>query len=143
MGIAGNDKLAIHELMGRAAYGYDERDLDVLTACFAKRAIMSMRIAGGDLIGPFEGRDAILGLMTSSMEEQTDVRRHVVSNLFFPEEDAEEEGDEPLVISNLTLFGTENGVTRLISAGIYRDRVALVDGRWQIVHRHLDLDAAY
>ena len=85
MSISLEQKLAIHEMLSRAAYAYDERDVPMLDACFADHASFSMRIARGDLIGPFEGREAIMGLMTGSMEEQTDVRRHVVSNIFFDE----------------------------------------------------------
>ena len=98
-----------------------------------------MRIAGGDLVGPFEGREAIMGLMTGSMAEQTDVRRHVVSNIIF----TELSDDRASVISNLTLFATENGEIQLMSAGIYRDTCARVDGTWVLAERHLDLDKAH
>jgi hypothetical protein len=139
MSVSLEDKLAIHELMGRVQYGYDERDTPMIENCFTEDAEFSMRIAKGDLIGPFVGREAIMGLMTGSMEEQTDVRRHVVSNLFF------EEGDngDPVCISNLTLMATENGEIQLLSAGVYHDTVVKRDGRWQILKRHLELDKAY
>ena len=132
-------KLAIQELMSRVAYGLDMRDLDMLAGCFATDAAFTMNIAGGDLIGPFENRDGIMKLMTDSMEQQTDQRRHNVSNLFF-----ETEGDEAaVVISNLTLFATENGEIRLITTGVYRDSVIRVGDDWHLKHRHLDLDLPY
>lgn len=131
-------KLAIHELLGRAAYAYDQRDLDLLESCFDVDALMSMRIAGGDLIGPFEGRDAIMQLMKSSMAEQTDVRRHVVSNIFF-----ESTGEQPVVISNLTLLSTQGGVASLLATGIYRDTVVEAGGSWRLRARHIDLDSTY
>ena len=134
-----NDKQDIQELLSRAAFGYDERDTDMLTECFADDAEFSMRIADGDLIAPFTGRDGIMTLMTDSMAEQTDVRRHVISNVFF----AEPEQEQPVVVSNLTLLATENGVSQLLSAGVYRDRVQRSDGQWRIVNRHLELDKAY
>lgn len=139
MSISLEDKLAIHELMGRAAFGYDERDVEMLADCFTESAEFSMRIAGGDLVGPFVGREGIMGLMTGSMKEQTDVRRHVVSNLFFQQDD----NAEPLVISNLTLMATENGEIRLLSAGVYRDSVVQVNGNWKIQNRYLELDKPY
>ena len=132
-------KLEVHELLGRFALGYDERDIDMLSGCFAPDARFSMRIAGGDLVGPFVGREEIMKLMTDSMDEQTDVRRHVVSNIVFTEVG----GSEAKVISNLTLMATENGRIELLSAGIYRDTCALVDGTWVLAERHLDLDKAY
>ena len=138
MSLSAEQKLEIHELLARWAYAYDERDVAMLENCFSEDAHFSMRIAGGDLVGPFEGREAIMGLMTGAMEEQTDVRRHVVSNIFF------EEGEGTIkVISNLTLFATENGEIQLLSAGVYRDEVVEQGGTWRLVKRHLDLDKGY
>lgn len=134
-----NDKLAIHELLARAAYGLDIRNLELLTSCFAEQAVMTLRIAGGDLVGPFDGRDAILKLMSDSMEEQTDQRRHVTTNIFF-----ESEGEDTAsVVSNLTLLGTEDGQIRLISAGVYQDEVIRVGAEWKLVKRHIELDLPY
>ena len=138
MSLTVEQKLTIHELLGRAALAYDERDMATLEAGFATSANMSMRIAGGDLIGPFEGREAIMKLFTDSMAEQSDVRRHVVSNIFF-----DESGEDPIAISNLTLVATENGEINLLTAGIYRDTLVQLDGSWRISHRHIELDKSY
>ena len=131
-------KLAIHELLSRAAYAYDERDMDMLEACFATQVSFTMRIAAGDLIGPFEGREAVMGLMSGSMAEQTDVRRHVISNIFF-----DPGQPEPNAVSNLTLFSTENGAMQVLSAGLYRDALVFEDGAWKILNRHIELDKSY
>ncbi len=138
MSLALEQKLAIHELLGRAAYAYDERDMELLESGFAGAATMSMRIAGGDLIGPFEGRAAIMQLMHDSMAQQTDVRRHVISNIFF-----EEESGQPVVVSNLTLVATENGKAALLATGVYRDTLIEEDGGWRILKRHVELDSSY
>ena len=138
MSLSAEQKLLINELLARWAYAYDERDEAMLAACFTEDASFSMRIAGGDLVGPFEGREAIMGLMTGAMSEQTDVRRHVISNIFF-----ENEGEQPKVISNLTLMATENGAIQLLAAGVYRDIVINQSGIWRIASRHLDLDKPY
>lgn len=132
------DKLAIHELLSRAAYGLDEHKLDLIEVCFTPEAIMTINIAG-DVIGPFEGREAIMGLMADSVETQTDKRRHLVSNIYF-----EVEGDTAAtVISNLTLFGTENGRNRLITTGGYRDKVVKTDDGWLLADRYISLDQPY
>ncbi len=139
MSVSLEDKLAIHELLSRSAYGLDERDVDMLAATFAEQANFSMRIARGDLVGPFETRAGIMQLMTDSMAEQTDQRRHVVSNIYF---DGESEGN-PVVVSNLTLMATENGEIQIISAGVYRDTVTKAAGHWEILDRYLELDKPY
>jgi len=138
MTLSVEQKLAIHELLSRAAYAYDERDMSALEAGFAPEAQMSMRIAGGELIGPFEGRPAILELMRNSMAQQSDIRRHVVSNIFF------EEGDKnPVAISNLTLITTLDGKAEMLATGIYRDELVEEGGAWRILKRHVELDSAY
>lgn len=132
-------KLEVHELLSRAAYALDERDLEMLAACFAPEANFLLSIAGADPIAPLIGHAAIMGLMRTSMDAQTDKRRHVVSNIFF-----ETEGDtEARVLSNLTLFGTENGAARLICTALYRDRVVRRDGRWLLAERSIHLDSPY
>ena len=77
-------------------------------------------------------------LYRDAMAAQTDVRRHVISNPFFTET-----GDEPTVVSNLTLLATEDGHSRLLCTGVYRDTLHRIDSRWRLYRRHLDLDSAY
>ena len=132
-------KLEVHELLARAAYGYDARDLDVLTACFAPDARMVIRIADQATVGPFVGREAVMGLMRQSIETQTDVRRHVITNLFFEKCG----GTSARVVSDLSLFATERGQARLLCTGVYRDEVVHMGGRWVIADRDLHLDGAY
>ena len=133
------DKLKISELLSRSAYALDERDVDMLSACFSEEANFTMRIAGGDMIGPFEGRESIMKLMTDSMDQQTDKRRHVVSNIFFESS----ESNNVSVVSNLTLFATENEEIQVLSAGVYHDQVVKIDNNWELHQRHLDLDKSY
>jgi len=132
------DRFAISELLNRMGYYYDEDQLDALAACFSSEAVMSMQIAGGDLVGPFEGRDNVMALYHNAKSTQTDVRRHDITNIFF-----DEEGDVLKVTSYLTLFATEHGETKLLATGVYRDEVAQREGEWKITRRHIDLDSAY
>ena len=132
------DQLAISALLNRMAYYYDEGHLDKLAACFAEDAIMSMQIAGGDMVGPFEGRDSIMTLYRGAKSTQTDVRRHDITNIMF-----DASGDALAVTSYLTLFATENAETKLLTTGVYRDQVGHIDGEWKITRRHIDLDSAY
>ena len=138
MSLSADDKLAIAELLARSAYAFDEQDLEMLEACFTPDAVFSILIKGGDMIGPFEGREAVMKLYRDSMDAQTDVRRHVASNIFFKSETG-----DPQVISNLTLFATENATTTLLSVGVYQDTVRRTDDGWRVLKRHLDLDSPY
>ena len=134
-----SDKLAIHELLSRAAYSFDERKMDMLEQCFIPEATMLVNITGTGEVGPFQGRDAIMQLMADTLAAQTDVRRHVISNFIF-----ESEGEnETTVISSLVVFSVEQGKINVIISGIYRDDVVKGGDGWQISHRHLDLDLPF
>jgi 3-phenylpropionate/cinnamic acid dioxygenase small subunit len=134
-----SDKLAIHELLNRAAYSFDERKLDMLEQCFTADADMLVNITGVGEVGPFEGREAIMQLMSDTLASQTDVRRHVISNFFFESEKKK----AARVVSSLVVFSVENREINVIISGIYRDDVTKSDGDWQITHRRLDLDLPF
>lgn len=138
MDIATN--LAIRELLARASYALDVRDMELLEACFCEDARLELRIAGGGDELSFDGREAIMGLMRQSAAEQTDQRRHLTTNIFFqPSPDSA----EPCVVSNLTLIAVEHGDIQLVSSGYYKDRVRLVDGDYRLAQRRIELDRPY
>jgi len=137
--VKSSDKLAIQELLSRAAYCFDERKLDDLEQCFTIDASMLINITGSGEVGPFEGRAVIMQLMSDTLATQTDVRRHVISNFFF-----EAEGKKTAtVVSSLVVSSVENGEINVIISGIYRDDVVKAGGIWQISHRHLGLDIPF
>ena len=127
-------------LLGKASWGYDEADPDLIASCFAEDARMSLRIGrDGQLVGPFEGRAAIRALHADSMAAQTDQRRHNLTNMWIDKETA----DEATVYSNLTLLSIENGAVGVLSSGWYRDQLTHRDGTWLIADRYVYLDLPY
>ena len=132
-------KFEIHELLNRAAYSFDEHDIEMLEDCFAEDATMLVNIADGQVFGPFEGREAIMALLKGTLDAQTDTRRHIISNFVFESTDVE----AATVISQIVLVAAENGEIKLITSGIYRDVVRLIDGRWQIADRLLNLELGF
>lgn len=134
------DKLAVHELLAKVSAAIDDHAIQNIISLFTENATFSIRIAGGDLIGPFEGRDSIISMMDTALSAQSDKRRHLVSNIFFGPRDQE---GTVVVSSNLTLLSTEHGEITLLSAGVYHDRVQQVNGDWKLFSRHLDLDKSY
>jgi len=132
-------RLAIHEALARSAYALDERQMDVLEAGFAEDARLEIIIAGAEPI-QFDSRDTIMGLMRDSAETQTDIRRHVTTNVFFDDTNS---SDEVRCTANLTITAVENGAIRLVTSGYYKDRFVLVGTDWLIAHRCIALDMAY
>ena len=132
-------KQAIHEALARSAYALDERQMDLLEAGFTENATLEIKIADAEPIH-FESRDTIMGLMRDAAETQTDIRRHLITNLYFQGIDS-----RGLVqcTANLTITSVENGAIRLVTSGYYRDKFEHKNGDWQIAHRCIDMDMAY
>ena len=132
-------KSAIHELLNRSAYYFDMHDIDSLKSCFTEDANMLVNIADGQSFGPFEGREAIMELMSGTLAVQTDTRRHIICNIFFESE----EEDQAVVVSTVVVSSVESGEIGLVTSGVYRDVVKYESGSWQIADRHLDLDMPF
>ena len=133
------DKLAVHELLSRAAYYFDAQDEDGLAACFVDDCPMRVNIGKDQALGPFEGRDAIMDLMRASWDAANDVRRHVICNIFFESTNAK----EATVVSTLVVSALDADEITLVTTGVYRDRVKKVDGDWKIAARQADLDKSF
>ena len=133
------DKFAIHELLARTTFGLDQRDPAMIESCFTADATFRLDIKGADEIPPFQGRAAIMKLMTDSMNAHEEDRRHVVSNIFFESESE----DSANVVSNLVVFQSHNGKIGVMTAGVYHDRVRKENGSWKIAERHLALDVPF
>jgi hypothetical protein len=130
----------IENTLHRAAWGYDENDVDLVAAQFTEHATMTLQIGrDGDTIGPFEGRAAIHKLHADSLAAQTDQRRHNISNLIIEKETE----DGASTVANLTLLSIENGAARVISSGWYRDELVRAGADWLIQTRHIYLDLPY
>jgi 3-phenylpropionate/cinnamic acid dioxygenase small subunit len=132
-------KHQITELLARAAYALDTKNLQMLEAGFAEDANFTLTIEGVAEVSRFEGREAIMGLMKGALDVQTDERRHGISNIFY-----EQVGkDRATVVSYLTLTATEGGAINLITTGIYTDEVVRQNGAWVVKDRSLKLDRPY
>jgi ketosteroid isomerase-like protein len=109
---------AIVTLFARYAAANDWPDQKLLESCFTEDAVFTLHIAGADSLGPFEGRDAIVGFFMPILNGQTDTRKHVMSNYNVL-------GDGR-VNAYLSLIVTDGGETQFKSAGSYETEI--VDG---------------
>ena len=130
----------IENVLNRYSIAYDDNDMTEMADTFADKAVLTMRIGGGDLIGPFEGKEAVMKLMTDSLASQSDQRRHVTTNMAV----RKETDDAATVDSYLTLISIENGKATLLSTALYQDElVKEADGAWRFTKRHIELDLPY
>ena len=129
----------IENTLNRYTLALDRRDLEGVLQTFTADASFSIRIAGGDLIGPHVGHEGIGKLMTESFETQLDQRRHICSNLVFHEVG----NGRARVEYYLTLMSIDEGAIRLVTTGIYKDELVEEAGVWRVSKRHLDLDLPF
>ncbi|MDI2027755.1 nuclear transport factor 2 family protein [Saccharopolyspora sp. TS4A08] len=133
------DRGAIEDVLNRYAIAYDENDMSTMADCFTQDAVMSLRVQDGDLIGPFEGRDAIVQLMRDSLATQTDQRRHIVTNAVIRAAG----GSAASVESYLTLISVEGKTLTVLSTARYEDQLVRDGGAWRFSKRHVQLDLPY
>ena len=128
----------IENTIHRWALGVDDRDIDMLSQCLADNAELSILVRGGDLIGPFVGREAILDLVYATWHHQDDRRRHLLSNIII---DCDEH--RATASAYLTIVSISDGVVRILSTAQCRDELSQCDGGWKIAKRLLNLDLPY
>lgn len=132
------DRTGIENTMYRYALGYDDGDLELVGRCFTEDAVLTLRVQGGELAGPFTGRAAILAMMGEHARSQQDQRRHVSSNVLI-----EHDGDIAHCVSYLTIFSACEGALTALSTGKYEDELVRTADGWRFTRRHIELDLPY
>lgn len=131
---------ALENVLNRYSIAYDDNDMAEMADTFTDDAVLTMRIADGDLIGPFEGKEAVMKLMTDSVAGQDDQRRHVTTNMVV----RKETDDSAVVSSYLTLIQVKDGAAKVLSTARYDDELRREgDGAWRFTKRHIQLDLPY
>lgn len=132
------DRDAIEELFARYAWGMDSRQFQFTRETFADDARFSLDIQGTPAIEPLVG-SGICDFIETTTREQTDQRRHVITNLHLEDE----QNDSATAIAYLSLMVTENGELHAQATGVYKTEVDSRDGAWRFRTMHLDLDRPF
>jgi len=133
------DRLEIEDLTCSYGVHHDRRDFDALRACFTPDATYVMRIAGGPTYGPREGADAIVAQIRSFKDQQSDVRRHHITNIRIEPIDA----DSAAVHSYVIVSAVEDGSLSVITVGTYSDTVVRTADGWLIAEKALELETTF
>ncbi|WP_132992129.1 nuclear transport factor 2 family protein [Gordonia zhaorongruii] len=132
------NRAEIEELISRYSLAFDTGDLEGIAATLTADAVFLMRLPDSEPL-TFDGREAIMKLMTDTAASQTDQRRHVNTNLLI-----EEAGDGIVrTLHYLTLVASENGETRVLSAGVYRLEIVEDAGVQRMQRLDLQLDSPF
>jgi hypothetical protein len=134
------DREQIQDVLADYAWGNDAKDEAVLNSVFSDDARFYLTIAGvEEPIGPFEGREAIVGFIYPTIKAQTDQRRHAIVNLRF----LVDEPERARVRAYLVLEVTDAGELETKSTGVYDVWFEPRDGSWKITSMDLALDRPF
>ena len=133
------DRDRIEQLFADYAWPLDSREFERLRDVFAGDAAFTVAIAGGDTYGPIEGREAIYEFVSGTVGEQTDQRRHVITNL----RAGDTSGDEVDVTATLTLVVVAEGRLEVKTTGVYRGTVVEEAGVARFRRLELTLDLPF
>lgn len=136
---AAADRLAIVERVHLYGWGYDERDRDLLGECFTVDGTWEGHIMGADTVGPFRGRDAVVGFLTGFWDEQTDQRRHIFTNVVV----SDLTGADAVAHAYLMLTASTDGAMKPVTNGPYRLELGQEDGIWRISRLAAGFDAPF
>jgi hypothetical protein len=94
---------------------------------------------GGEGVGPFEGRDAVVEFLTGFWTVQTDQRRHIFTNVVVDELT----GDGAVAHAYLLLTAATGGTMTPVTNGPYRLHLRKDAGTWRISRLVAGFDAPF
>jgi hypothetical protein len=129
----------LQDRIHRYCWSFDERRKDLLTACFTSDATWHANVMGETPVGPFVGRDAVVGWLSGFWPHQKDQRRHMILNFM-----VEEAGPaDARAHCYLILLGSTRAATQLETAGMYQLDYRLEGGHWRISRLTAGFDSPF
>lgn len=134
-------RIEINDVLTQYAVHMDAGDFDALAAIFAEDAGYDIEPDPGIVPVPVRGRAAIPKILSDRYAEVSQVaqRRHLITNVAFDKLLVDEASTRCfLTILSIPKAG---GPVELRGTGVYVDKLARINGSWQITDRRLVVDA--
>ena len=128
-----SDMQTVEQLFSTYAWSMDSKEFELFDEVFSEDSTFVVSIAG-TVAASFEGRAATVDFIRSTTLEQTDQRRHVITNVRLA-------GDK--ATATLTLLVVDNGELILKSCGIYTVDLVQENGEWRFGAMDLALDLGF
>jgi hypothetical protein len=133
-------RLAAEDLFADYAWAIDQHEPELLREVFAEDATFAMEIPStGVKVGPIEGRDAVVEFIAGSLAEQTDSRRHTITN--FRTTVATEEAEQVRAYLNLSIVDGDEFALR--ATGVFHVDLAATGHGRRIAALSLSLDRQF
>ena len=131
---------AIEQLFADYVWPLDTGEWDGCEDYFTDDVNVSVSSAGELVMGPLEGRDVVAETLSGAAKAQTDVRRHVISNLRL-KPISDNEVDATAI---LTLLVVDGGEVNVRSSGLYLTRIVRGDDdKWRFRQMEIALDLVF
>jgi hypothetical protein len=129
----------IAEAFYRFGIAHDEARVDVVVSCFTEDAVFEVAEGQAAAFTRFEGRDEIFDRLTGVLAEQSDQRRHVISNVLVESLDLAAGTATALAFSVVTVAanGLSVGASVIYAADLARGD----DGCWRFSSFFIGMDS--
>ena len=128
-----SDMQTVEQLFSTYAWSMDSKEFELFDEVFSEDSTFVVSIAG-TVAASLEGRAATVDFIRSTTLEQTDQRRHVITNVRLA-------GDK--ATATLTLLVVDNGELILKSCGVYTVDLVQENGEWRFGAMDLALDLGF
>jgi SnoaL-like domain len=133
------DRALIAERVFRYGWAYDERNPELLGDCFTEDGVWEGSVMGLEIVGPFEGRSAIIDFLASFWDFQRDQRRHIFSNVIIDELT----DSKAVAHAYLLLTASSESTMTPVTTGPYRFELAKQDDSWRLTLLSGGFDAPF
>jgi hypothetical protein len=127
------------QCVNRYGWAFDERREDILREVFTEDAVWEASVMDETPVGPFEGRDAVIGWLSRFWGVQKDQRRHAFTNFIVDKHT----DDQMTAYCYLQLLGSTRASSRFEVAGFSRAQLVRVGPRWAISRYTAGFDAPF
>jgi SnoaL-like domain len=127
----------ITETFYRFGTGHDEARTDVVGSCFTANAVYEVAKGQGEAFTRFNGRAEIMERFTAIVAEQSDQRRHSISNVLVERLD----GDTATAIAYSIVSVAADGLTLGATVFYTADLAKEADGVWRFSYFFIGMDA--
>lgn len=122
----------------RFGFAHDEARVDVVASCFAEDVVFEVALGQAEPFSRLHGRAAVRDRLTRIIAEQSDQRRHVISNVLVERLDLAAGTASALAFSVVTVAanGMSLGASVVYAGELHRE----ADGCWRFTSFYIGMD---
>jgi hypothetical protein len=128
----------IAEAFFRFGMAHDEARVDVVVSCMTDNVVFEVAQGQAAAFASYHGREELFDRLTRIIEQQSDQRRHVISNVLIEDLDLDAGTASALAYSAVTVAanGLSVGASVIYTANVRRE----TDGCWRFSYFYIGMD---